>query len=203
MTQDNDARKAEAEAKAAGRKPTAKVLEHSYDGIQEYDNPMPRWWLLTFAGTIIFCVIYLFNVGPIGNGKGQIADYEAELKAFAIAHPPTESGAVSAEALLALTKDPAALALGKTTFAANCAACHRADGGGVIGPNLADNAWLHGGTIVEIYHTIAAGVLEKGMPPWVKMLKPDQLQAVTAYVVTLRETHPSNPKAPQGVVITP
>jgi cytochrome c oxidase cbb3-type subunit 3 len=50
-----------------------RMLEHEYDGIKEYDNPMPRWWLLTFAGTVIFSVIYLFNVGPVGNG-GRVAD---------------------------------------------------------------------------------------------------------------------------------
>ena len=63
-----------------------KLLDHTYDGIQEYDNPMPRWWLSTFAGTIIFSVIYYFNIGPIGNGKGRIADYEADMKEIGRAH---------------------------------------------------------------------------------------------------------------------
>ena len=77
------------------------------DGIQEYDNPMPRWWLLTFAGTVIFSVIYVFNVGPVGNGKGRIADYDAEMKAFAAAHrAPTGvlAGGPSSATLLAMVK---------------------------------------------------------------------------------------------------
>ncbi|MEO7361532.1 MAG: cbb3-type cytochrome c oxidase N-terminal domain-containing protein [Gemmatimonadaceae bacterium] len=181
----------------------AQVLEHSYDGIQEYDNPMPRWWLLTFAGTIIFSVVYLFNVGPIGRGKGPIADYEADMKAFAAAHPSTGDAPVSAEVLVALSKDAAAMQLGKQTFTTNCVSCHGADGGGMIGPNLTDKFWLHGSTLPDIYKTIANGVLDKGMPPWSKILKPEQVRAVTVYVGSLKGTTPANPKAAQGAPETP
>jgi cytochrome c oxidase cbb3-type subunit 3 len=76
--------------------------------------------------------------------------------------------------------------------------CHRADGGGNIGPNLADEYWLHGGSIAEMNKTINEGVLEKGMPNWGKMLSPEQVNAVTAYVASLAGTNPTNPKAPQG-----
>src|SRR6187549_3623109 len=103
------------------------VLEHEYDGIQEYDNPMPRWWLMTFAGTVVFSIIYYFNVGPVGNGKGRIADYEADMKAFAAAHPAATGGA-SNETLLALARNPQEIAAGKETFSKNCAACHGPDG---------------------------------------------------------------------------
>ncbi len=174
-----------------------KILEHSYDGIQEYDNPMPRWWLLTFAGTVIFSIIYYFNVGPIGNGKGRIADYEADMKAFAAAHP-APSGTISPETLNALIADKGKVEAGKTVFATTCASCHRADGGGLIGPNLTDEFWLHGGKPTDIYKTIVDGVLEKGMPNWGKLLKPEQVQAVTAYVISIQGTSPANPKAPQG-----
>ncbi|HEU4566168.1 MAG TPA: cbb3-type cytochrome c oxidase N-terminal domain-containing protein [Gemmatimonadaceae bacterium] len=175
------------------------LLEHDYDGIQEYDNPMPRWWVYLFWATIAFSVVYAMNIGPIGSGKGRIADYEAELAAHRARHPDPEGGAVDAAKLAALVKDPAALALGQTTYTQNCAACHRADGGGMIGPNLTDDAWLHGGTLPEIHKTVEVGVLEKGMPAWGKMLKPDQIDAVVAYVASLHGTNPPNPKAPQGV----
>ncbi|MEI6740297.1 MAG: cbb3-type cytochrome c oxidase N-terminal domain-containing protein [Gemmatimonadaceae bacterium] len=177
-----------------------RLLEHEYDGIREYDNPMPRWWLLTFAGTIVFAVIYYFNVGPIGNGKGRIADYEASLAAAAAAHPAPTAPTMTPEQLLALAADHEAMEEGQKTFTTNCAACHRADGGGLIGPNLTDDAWIHGGTITDIYTTVTKGVLEKGMPSWEKVLKPQQLAEVVAYVTTLKGTHPANPKAPQGVV---
>lgn len=180
-----------------------RLIEHSYDGIQEYDNPMPRWWLLTFAGTIIFAVIYVINIGPVGNGKGRIADYEDDMRQFAAAHPAPTGGDATAAQLLAIVADKDALHEGQETYTAYCAACHRADGGGLIGPNLADNAWIHGGQITEIYATVVNGVLEKGMPAWGKMLKPEQVQQVVAYVASLQGSNPANPKAPQGTPVTP
>lgn len=175
------------------------LLEHDYDGIQEYDNPMPRWWVYIFWATIVFAVLYGFNIGPFGIGQGRIASYEGDMAAAAKAHPGGPS--LDAVALARLAKDPAALAAGKTVFTTNCAACHRADGGGMIGPNLTDQFWLHGGTLPEIYKTVNEGVLAKGMPAWGKVLKPDQVAVAAAYVSTLRGTNPPNPKPPQGVPV--
>jgi cytochrome c oxidase cbb3-type subunit 3 len=182
--------------------PNDRILEHEYDGIREYDNPMPRWWLLTFAGTIIFSVVYYFNVGPVGNGKGRIADYEDDMKAFAAAHP-TPHAVVTLEELQALVTNHEAIEDGKKTFTTNCVVCHRADGGGLIGPNLADNYWIHGATLTDVYNTVNNGVLDKGMPPWGKVLKPEQVRNVAAYVSTLHGSNPVNPKAPQGVLVQP
>ena len=177
------------------------LLEHDYDGIREYDNPLPRWWVYIFWATIAFAVIYLINVPPIGIGKGRIADYERDMAAAAALHPTGQE--LDPAALAALAKDPRAVAAGKTVFTTNCAACHRADAGGMIGPNLTDDYWLHGGTLPEIYHTVNTGVLDKGMPAWGKVLKPDQVAAAAAYVSTLRGTNPPNPKPPQGVLVKP
>lgn len=173
-----------------------RLLEHSYDGIQEYDNPLPRWWVYMFYGTIIFAIFYALNLG-VGVGPGRIAQYEADMAAFRAAHPEPQGG-ITPEQLAALASDPQALAAGKAVFATNCASCHRADGGGMIGPNLTDDAWIHGGTMPEIHHTIVEGVLAKGMPPWGKLLKPDQVDAVTAYVASLKGTNPPNAKPPEG-----
>src|SRR5574339_349693 len=106
-----------------------RLLDHTYDGIQEYDNPMPRWWVITFWATIIFSVLYLLNVPVFGMGEGRIAEYEADIakaKAQRLAAEP--SGTPSVEALTALASDPATIANGKQLFATFCAACHRADG---------------------------------------------------------------------------
>lgn len=177
------------------------LLEHSYDGIQEYDNPMPRWWVITFWATIAFSIVYALNLGGIaGDRRGRIAAYEADMAAFRKAHP-AEAATVTPEALLALATSPEGLAEGKTVFQKQCAPCHRADGGGLIGPDLADDYWLHGGTITAIHATIANGVLEKGMPPWKKTLQPRELDAVTAYVWTLHGTNPPNPKGSQGELV--
>lgn len=178
------------------------LIEHNYDGIQEYDNPLPRWWVYLFYATIVFSILYALNVPGIGIGKGRIADYEADVAAFRAAHPP-DAGGISPEQLTALAADPSALEAGKKVYTTNCASCHRADGGGMIGPNLTDDAWIHGGTLVDIHKTIVEGVLAKGMPNWGKLLKPDQVNAVTIYVASLHGSKPANGKAPEGTPVTP
>ena len=176
-----------------------RLLDHEYDGIKEYDNPLPRWWLATLWGTVVFAVLYVFNIPGIGIGKGRLADYAADSTrqaALLAANDPFQG--VTEEMVMAAAANPAQRALGRSLFAANCAACHAADGGGIIGPNLTDNYWIHGGRPVEVFRTAANGVPEKGMPTWKAVLSRDQLLAVVGYVTTLRGTTPAAPKAPQG-----
>jgi cytochrome c oxidase cbb3-type subunit 3 len=99
--------------------------------------------------------------------------------------------------------DGSAIATGKATYATNCASCHGPAGGGIIGPNLTDDYWIHGGSLAEIRTVVADGVLDKGMPPWNKLLKPDQVNAVVAYISTLRGTNPAGAKPPQGELVRP
>ena len=183
-----------------------RILDHEYDGIREYDNPMPRWWVMLFWATIVFAVVYFLNVIPgIGSGRGRIANYEREMAAARARYAAVEreqqqrQPVLTDASLMALAKDPAALAAGKQTFTNTCAPCHRPDGGGNIGPNLTDDYWIHGGTPMEIVHTITAGVPDKGMPTWGQTLNPEQIERVAAYVISLHGTNPPNPKAPQGV----
>jgi cytochrome c oxidase cbb3-type subunit 3 len=174
-----------------------KLLEHSYDGIQEYDNPLPRWWVITFWATIIFSALYVVNVPIFGRGPGRIAEYNTDMAAWKAAHP-APSIESSPQELAALATDQGAIALGKQVFTANCASCHRPDAGGLIGPNLTDDAWIHGGRLPDIHKTITEGVMAKGMPAWGKLLKPDQIDGVVVYVNSLRGSHPPNAKAPEG-----
>jgi len=176
-----------------------RILEHSYDGIQEYDNPMPQWWVTTFWLTIVFAFFYYLNPGNTGVGSGMKAEYDADMAAFRAAHPANTGGG-DTQALLAVVARKSEVAEGRKLYAARCAVCHAADGGGMIGPNLTDNAWLHGGTIDSIYATLINGVVAKGMPAWGKLLKDEEIQEVVAYVWTLRGTSPAKPKEPQGVV---
>ena len=182
------------------------LFEHEYDGIQEYDNPMPRWWVLVFWGTIIFSAVYLLNVVPlIGEGKGRLAQYEDEMaaagKKYAASRAPRP--APTDDALRALADDAGARAAGKSVFMTNCMPCHRADAGGVIGPNLTDDYWLHGGKPGDIHRAISGGVLDKGMPAWAAVLAPADVDRVAAYVLSVHGTKPADPKPPQGDPLEP
>ncbi len=175
------------------------MMDHEYDGIREYDNPMPRWWLLLFLVTILLVPVYYFAPGDAGAGARKDQMYEKEIAAFSAAHPELAAPvAMTAEQMAAIVADPAQVAAGTTLFSASCAACHRADGGGLIGPNLTDDFWIHGGAPIEVHTSIEQGVLAKGMPPWGKLLKPEQINSLTAYVTSLRGSNPPNPKAPEG-----
>lgn len=178
-----------------------RLLEHDYDGIQEYDNPLPRWWLWIFYATIVFVPLYYVLPGRLGENGGNVAEYEREVAAHQAAQPPA-APTISEGALLALATDREAVEEGEELFTKNCVACHGAGGGGVIGPNLTDAAWIHGGTPGAIHRTIVEGVLEKGMPPWGRLLKPEEIDQVTAYVISIKGTTPPNPKAPEGTVDT-
>jgi len=179
-----------------------RLLDHNYDGIQEYDNPMPRWWLWLFLATIVFSVLYALNVPGVGTGKGRIANYERDMAA-ARAKQGATTAAVSLgdEELVAMSQDAARLADGKQTFTTQCVACHRADGGGSIGPNLTDGFWIHGAEPTDVLQTVSSGVIDKGMPAWSQILTPEQVSAVVAYVLTLRGTHPPDPKPAQGIPV--
>ena len=178
-----------------------RLLDHEYDGIKEYDNPLPRWWLWIFYATIVFVPLYYVLPGRLGENGGNVAEYDAEVAAYK-AEQPAAPPTISSEVLLALSKDREAVEEGREVYARNCVACHGADGGGVIGPNLTDNAWIHGGAPSAIHYTVVVGVLAKGMPGWERLLKPEALDQVVAYVISLQGTKPATPKAPEGVVDT-
>lgn len=179
-----------------------RLLDHNYDGIQEYDNPMPRWWLWLFLATIVFSVLYALNVPGVGTGKGRIANYQRDMAAARAKYgAATAAASLGDDALIAMSRDAARLADGKQTFTTQCVACHRADGGGSIGPNLTDAFWIHGARPADILTTVSSGVIDKGMPAWSQILTPDQVSAVVAYVLTLRGTHPPDPKPAQGVAV--
>jgi cytochrome c oxidase cbb3-type subunit 3 len=173
---------------------------HEIDGIEEYDNKLPNWWLYTLFGSIVFAFGYWFVYQTAGFGDLPGAAYEAEMDRAAAAHAGAAElvGPVTSEALATLSKDRGTVARGRQVFTTTCAACHRADGGGVVGPNLTDDFWLHGGAPDKVYKTITSGVADKGMPAWGPQLGPERVQAVTAYVLTIRGTNVAGGKAAQG-----
>lgn len=180
-----------------------KILDHSYDGIQEFDNPLPRWWLLTFYGAIVFAAIY-FSYYHIGTGPSPEQELASDLTAIKEleARSLKEVPPPSPEQLEAVFQDPKNREAGKAIFSGKCASCHGQSGEGQIGPNLTDDYWIHGdGSMSAVFTVVSTGVPEKGMPPWGNMLKREEILAVVSYVHSLDDTHPASPKAPQGVKI--
>jgi cytochrome c oxidase cbb3-type subunit 3 len=183
-----------------------RVLGHDADGIEEYDNPLPGWWVWIFWATIAFSVGYYawYQLGP---GPSAVAVYEEEVKLAAAreARQAAAAGSPTEEALRALARDARAMAAARQVFETRCVACHGPQGQGLIGPNLTDEYWLHGGTIVDIRRVIEEGVPDKGMIPWKGALQPQEIDAVSAYIASLAGTSPPNPKPPQGdkVAATP
>jgi cytochrome c oxidase cbb3-type subunit 3 len=176
------------------------LLDHDYDGIKELDNNLPPWWKYGFYFTIIFAFFYLLIYHVSGVGKLQGEEYKDELLfAQKQKEERMKAGAenVNEENVVALT-DAEPVTKGKETFQKLCIACHRADGGGQVGPNLTDEYWLHGGGIKNIFKTITYGVPGKGMLSWQSQLSPKQIQQVASYVLTLKGTNPPGPKEPQG-----
>ena len=181
-----------------------KVLDHEADGIREYDNPMPGWLWGILWGSIVFSMLYIgfyaLAFAPASMDaefKGDQLDLRKQTQAYFAAHPIVPP---SSDVLLQGAVDPKVLEVGKARFVKTCAPCHGEQAQGLIGPNLTDNRWLHGGKVAEIFGTIAKGVPAKGMPTWGRVLPPNELAAVTSFVRSVSGTNPPNPKQPEGDV---
>lgn len=180
------------------------ILDHNYDGIRELDNDLPAWWLYGFYISIIFAVIYMARY-HVFDGADQTEEYLAEVakaKEEVEAYKRENPDLLDASNVELLT-DAADLEAGETIYMANCMACHRADGGGAIGPNLTDEHWILGGGISNIFHTISEGGRDgKGMVAWKSSLSAEEIAQVSSYVMSLEGTNPPDPKAPEGDVWT-
>jgi len=194
--------------KLLGQKPIEEeseiILDHNYDGIRELDNNLPPWWIYAFYISIVFAAAYLLKY-HVFNGDNQIDELETELAEAKVAieeYKKTAKDLVDFNTVTLLT-DASDLKAGKSTFETNCVACHMADGGGGIGPNLTDEYWILGGDIKHVFKTISEGGRSgKGMIAWKAQLKPAQIAQVASYVLSLKGTTPANPKEPQGDIWT-
>lgn len=159
-------------------KDTNRVLGHAdeADGIEEYDNPLPDWWLGLFWFTIVWAIAYFAHYHFIAD-RSQAGEFEAELAAAEARWPAGESAGVT----FAMT--PEAITAGEGVYTQNCAPCHAAGMEGLIGPSFLDEEWIHGGTATEVIAVIENGVLDKGMVAWKGILSPEQINNVAAYVL--------------------
>jgi cytochrome c oxidase cbb3-type subunit 3 len=178
------------------------LLEHDYDGIKELDNNLPPWWVYLFYACILFGVVYMVRYEVLGadNQEMELKKEVAQAKIDIAEYMKTAPDLMDEKTVVLLT-EPADLAAGKEIFTTNCVACHRADAGGQIGPNLTDNRWILGGGIKNLFHTITNGGRDgKGMIAWKGTLKPKDIQHVASYVLSLQGSNPKDPKAPDGEI---
>lgn len=178
-----------------------RLLSHEADGIREFDNALPRWWLYGFYFTIAFAVAYLVNyhvlATPIVGHKTIADEYAAEMNAAAALAAARPASAAAHKTALT---DPASLAAGEAIFMGQrnlCHTCHRKDLGGLVGPNLTDEFWLHGCSVDEMLQNVTTGFPTKGMLPFgsTQRLTDEELLQVVSFVISKRGSQPTNPKA--------
>lgn len=178
------------------------LMDHDYDGIKELDNNLPPWWVYLFYICIIFGVIYVVRYDVLGadDQEMELKKELAQAKIDVAEYMKTAPDLMDEKTVVLLTDAPS-LDEGKTIFTTNCAACHRADGGGQIGPNLTDDKWILGGGIKNLFHTITNGGRDgKGMIAWKGTLKPKEIQKVASYILSLQGSNPKDPKEAEGEV---
>lgn len=176
------------------------LLDHDYDGIRELDNNLPPWWLYGFYATIIFAFAYMINYHVLGGTTQteeyltEVAEAEREIEEF----KKNNKDMLNMNNVELLT-DASDLNAGKAIYTANCIACHKADAGGGIGPNLVDDHWILGGGIKNVFNTVSEGGRPgKGMIAWKADLKPEEIAQVASFVLSLKGTTPAEPKEPEG-----
>ncbi|WP_181297424.1 cytochrome-c oxidase, cbb3-type subunit III [Pseudomonas sp. Q2-TVG4-2] len=173
---------------------TEETVGHSYDGIEEYDNPLPRWWFMLFVATVIFALGYLVLYPGLGNWKGvmpgyeggwtQVKEWQREMDKANEQYGPLYAKFASMPVEEA-AQDPQALKMGGRLFASNCSVCHGSDAKGAYGfPNLTDNDWLWGGAPETIKTTIMGG-RQAAMPAWRDVIGEEGIRNVAGYVRTL------------------
>lgn len=173
------------------------LLDHEADGIRELDNNLPRWWVWLFWICIVHSIGYMVYYHVAKAGPLQAAEYAAESKTGeAIKSAALAKFEQNVESLTP-SNDPLTLTNGMQLFTTLCAPCHRDDGGGLVGPNLCDDVWIHGTNYVDSVKTIINGVPDKGMLTWRGVLKPAEIQSVASYIYTLRGSNPRDPKPPE------
>jgi cytochrome c oxidase cbb3-type subunit 3 len=185
----------------------AQTTGHVYDGIEEYDNPLPRWWFWMFILTFIFSIGYLVIYPGMGayeglkDGEGKSWTAVNELRGHQAEAEQVYAetyGVYSKMPIEEVAKNPDALKMGFRLFSNNCAVCHGADGGGNPGfPNLTDKDWLYGGTTDKIHETIVGG-RKAAMPAWGSILGEEGVADVAEYVLQISGNEHDATKAEAG-----
>jgi len=169
--------------------PENRTTGHVYDGIEEFDNPLPKWWFQMFIVTMLFAVAYLALYPGLGSWQGflgwtSVNQLEAQQEK-ALEQHQLSYGVYSQMSVEALADEPRAIKMASRIFSNNCAVCHGADGSGSLGfPNLTDNDWLYGGSPENIKETLVNG-RQAAMPAWSSLLGEKGIAQVADYVLSL------------------
>lgn len=170
--------------------PGPKLRPHTYDGIEEFDQRLPNWWLYTLYGTIAFSIVFWFAYMIARIMPTDGARVDAEMAKIAAVKLAASIDVTNDDVFWDMSRNPVFTDSGRQTFDSLCVACHLAslkgkgENPGAVGPNLVDTAWIHGGTPKELYATVSKGVLVKGMPAWEPVLGQKKTAEVVAYVLS-------------------
>lgn len=170
--------------------PGIKLRDHIYDGIQEYDQRLPNWWLYTLYGAIVFWVAWWFVYMIAGLMPTDGARVDAAMARIAASKMASSIDVTNDKLFWEMSRNPVFTDAGKQTFNSLCIPCHlpsmrgKSENPTAVGPDLTDFAWIHGGTPKEIYATVSKGVLAKGMPTWEPVLGQKKTAEVVAYVLS-------------------
>ncbi|MDP1675843.1 MAG: cbb3-type cytochrome c oxidase N-terminal domain-containing protein [Bacteroidota bacterium] len=172
---------------------------HIYDDIRELDNRIPPWFNYLFGLTVVFAFVYMTDYHVLGISKLSTDEYLEEVVAANLQKKImlASGGSINENALVAL-KDVESLKEGGENFQKFCISCHGPQAGGLVGPNLTDEFWIHGGGIKNVYTTIKKGVPAKGMISWELVFSQKQIQNIGSYVLSLQGTNPLGGKSPEG-----
>ena len=174
------------------------VMEHEYDGIQEFDNRLPNWWMWIMWGSMVFALCYWIFFHTLGVGTLPRERFAMEMQVAQEAQMARALAAgIDNEFFVMMTEAEDKVAEGREIFVKHCVQCHLDDGRGSVGPNLTDSFWVHGCEPMQMLKTINDGVAAKGMPAWQNQLGPTRVHAVLSYILTIKDNNVAG-KAPEG-----
>lgn len=183
-------------SKPTKKEPKVTLLEHEYDGIQEYDQHLPNWWLFTLYGAIVFSVGYWFFYFQTNPFDSDITRLHAEMAQVQEAQLAASLKMLDDNMLWEQSRSPEFVNAGRAVFMESCVACHGADLKGGIGFNLVDSEWVHGGKPVEIFGVIAKGAYTpEGQPTamqaWESILGSRKIAEVVAFILSHHQQPPA------------
>lgn len=172
---------------------------HNYDGIRELNNITPPWFTAAFVLSIIVAIVYMWRYHVSHSAPLMIDEFKIEMAEAAQAQEEyLKKAANLVDEKTVVLLSGSEVDAGKKIFTEKCVACHKADGGGSVGPNLTDDYWLHGGKINDVFKTIKYGVPEKGMISWKDQLSPKQIAQVASFIKSIHGTNPPGAKQAEG-----